>query len=56
MPDIALATSALAEMHLFKRSTESLALPPPPQRPQTTQGFSSSAASSTATLGHPFSP
>ena len=35
MPDIALATSALAEMHLHKRSTESLALsvPPPPSRP-----------------------
>lgn len=35
MPDIAMATSALAEMHLFKRSTESLARqPPPPQRPK----------------------
>ncbi|KAI1281928.1 hypothetical protein HDE_13032 [Halotydeus destructor] len=34
MPDIAMATSTLAELHLFKRSTESLARqPPPPQRP-----------------------
>ncbi|RWS15828.1 BTB/POZ domain-containing protein 7-like protein [Dinothrombium tinctorium] len=38
VPDIAMATSALAELHLFKRSTESLIRsphPPPPQRPAT---------------------
>lgn len=34
MPDIAMATSALAELHLFKRSSiESLARQPPPPAP-----------------------
>ncbi|RWS27203.1 BTB/POZ domain-containing protein 7-like isoform X1 [Leptotrombidium deliense] len=42
MPDIAIATSALAELHLLKRSTESLirtSQPPPPQRPGTSLDY-----------------